>query len=173
MHQLVTPSSLLHLPSVGRSIAKPLATDLSANELLGMGWIKFRAGRTLECHLGGTPLVLGGQDVLQSSEQNAAVVQMFLGASAPQPAPRASSTPPAARSTNDEPPGPDPGRGLAPRLEIFVAATDPGADRQAAGDPVHAEDPQIEGGDRGIQRVRGCDRERGVPQPKAGGGEDH
>ena len=88
MHQLVTPSSLLHLPSVGRSIAKPLATDLSANELLGMGWIKFRAGRTLECHLGGTPLVLGGQDVLQSSEQNAAVVQMFLGASAPQPAPK-------------------------------------------------------------------------------------
>ena len=83
MHQLVTPSSLLHLPSVGRSIAKPLATDLSANELLGMGWIKFRSGRTLECHLGGTPLVLGGQDVLQSSEQNAAVVQMFLGTSAP------------------------------------------------------------------------------------------
>jgi LCP family protein required for cell wall assembly len=88
MHQLVKPSSLFHLPSVGRSIAKPLATDLSANELLGMGWIKFRAGRTLECHLGGTPLVLGGQDVLQSSEQNAAVVQMFLGTSAPQPAPK-------------------------------------------------------------------------------------
>ena len=53
-----------------------------------MGWIKFRSGRTLECHLGGTPLVLGGQDVLQSSEQNAAVVQMFLGNSAPQPAPK-------------------------------------------------------------------------------------
>jgi polyisoprenyl-teichoic acid--peptidoglycan teichoic acid transferase len=88
MHELVTPSSLLHLPSIGGSIAKPLATDLSANELLGMGWIKFRAGRTLECHLGGTPLVLGGQDVLQSSEQNAAVVQMFLGQSAPQPAPK-------------------------------------------------------------------------------------
>jgi len=88
MHQLVKPSSLFHLPSVGRSIAKPLATDLSANELLGMGWIKFRSGRTLECHLGGTPLVLGGQDVLQSSEQNAAIVQMFLGESAPQPAPK-------------------------------------------------------------------------------------
>jgi len=88
MHELIKPSSLLHLPSVGRSVVKPLATDLSANELLGMGWIKFRSGRTLECHLGGTPLVLGGQDVLQSSEQNAAVVQMFLGASAPQPAPK-------------------------------------------------------------------------------------
>jgi len=88
MHQLVTPSSIFHLPSIGSAVAKPLATDLSANELLGMGWIKFRAGRTLECHLGGTPLVLGGQDVLQSSEQNAAVVQMFLGTSAPQPAPK-------------------------------------------------------------------------------------
>jgi LCP family protein required for cell wall assembly len=88
MHQLVTPSSIFHLPSIGRAVAKPLATDLSANELIGMGWIKFRAGRTLECHLGGTPLVLGGQDVLQSSEQNAAVVQMFLGESAPQPAPK-------------------------------------------------------------------------------------
>jgi len=88
MHELIKPSSLLHLPSVGRSVVKPLATDLSANELLGMGWIKFRSGRTLECHLGGTPLVLGGQDVLQSSEQNAAVVQMFLGNSAPQPSPR-------------------------------------------------------------------------------------
>jgi LCP family protein required for cell wall assembly len=88
MHQIVKPSSIFHLPSLGRAVAKPLATDLSANELLGMGWIKFRAGRTLECHLGGTPLVLGGQDVLQSSEQNAAVVQMFLGESAPQPAPR-------------------------------------------------------------------------------------
>ncbi len=88
MHELIKPSSLLHLPSVGRSVVKPLATDLSANELLGMGWIKFRSGRTLECHLGGTPLVLGGQDVLQSSEQNAAVVQMFLGNSAPLPSPK-------------------------------------------------------------------------------------
>jgi LCP family protein required for cell wall assembly len=88
MHEVVKPSSMFHLPSIGRAVAKPLATDLSANELIGMGWIKFRAGRTLECHLGGTPLVLGGQDVLQSSEQNAAVVQMFLGTSAPQPAPK-------------------------------------------------------------------------------------
>jgi LCP family protein required for cell wall assembly len=88
MHEIVKPSSLFHLPSIGKAVAKPLATDLSANELLGMGWIKFRSGRTLQCHLGGTPLVLGGQDVLQSSEQNAAVVQMFLGTSAPQPAPK-------------------------------------------------------------------------------------
>ena len=86
MHKLVTPSSLFNLPSIGRDIAHPLATDLSATEILAMGWIKFRASRTLECHLGGTPASIGGQDVLQPSEQNAAVVQMFLGKQAPQPA---------------------------------------------------------------------------------------
>jgi LCP family protein required for cell wall assembly len=86
MKQLVTPSSLFNLPSIGRDLAKPLATDLSAPELLAMGWIKFRASRTLECHLGGTPASIGGQDVLQPSEQNAAVVGMFLGKQAPQPA---------------------------------------------------------------------------------------
>jgi LCP family protein required for cell wall assembly len=85
MKQLVTPTSLFHLPSIGRDLAKPLATDLSAPELLAMGWIKFRASRTLECHLGGTPASIGGQDVLQPSEQNAAVVGMFLGKQAPQP----------------------------------------------------------------------------------------
>jgi LCP family protein required for cell wall assembly len=86
MKQLVTPSSLFNLPSIGRDLAKPLATDLSAPELLAMGWIKFRASRTLECHLGGAPASIGGQDVLQPSEQNAAVVGMFLGKQAPQPA---------------------------------------------------------------------------------------
>jgi LCP family protein required for cell wall assembly len=88
MHQLVTPSSLFHLPSIGRDLAKPLATDLSAPELLAMGWIKFRASRTLECHLGGVPESIGGQDVLQPSERNAAVIGMFLGKQAPQPAPK-------------------------------------------------------------------------------------
>jgi polyisoprenyl-teichoic acid--peptidoglycan teichoic acid transferase len=88
MHQLVTPSSLFHLPSIGRDLAKPLATDLSAPELLAMGWIKFRASRTLECHLGGVPESIGGQDVLQPSERNAAVIGMFLGKQAPQPAPQ-------------------------------------------------------------------------------------
>jgi polyisoprenyl-teichoic acid--peptidoglycan teichoic acid transferase len=87
-HQLVSVSSVLHLPQIGRDIARPLATDLSANELLGLGWIKFRSSRTLQCHLGGTPQVIGGQDVILSSEQNPSVVQMFLGQQAPLPAPK-------------------------------------------------------------------------------------
>jgi LCP family protein required for cell wall assembly len=90
MQSLSRQLSLLHLPSVGSSLAKPLTTDLSANELLGIGWIKFRASRTLECHMGGTPLVLGGQDVLQSVPQNRQVVKMFLGEIAPIPASRTS-----------------------------------------------------------------------------------
>jgi len=89
-HQLVSLSSLLHLPSIGSSLAKPLTTDLSANELLGIGWNKFRASRTLECHAGGTPQVIGGQDVLLSVPQNRQVVQMFLGEIAPMPAPKGS-----------------------------------------------------------------------------------
>jgi polyisoprenyl-teichoic acid--peptidoglycan teichoic acid transferase len=85
MHKLVSPSTLFNLPSIGSDIAKPLATDLSAQEILAMGWLKYRASRTLECHLGGTPESIGGQDVLQPSDQNAAVIQMFLGNQAPQP----------------------------------------------------------------------------------------
>jgi LCP family protein required for cell wall assembly len=88
--QLVSFSSLLHLPSIGSSLAKPLTTDLSANELLGMGWNKFRASRTLECHAGGTPQVIGGQDVLLSVPENRQVVQMFLGEIAPIPAAKGS-----------------------------------------------------------------------------------
>jgi LCP family protein required for cell wall assembly len=84
-HQLISFSSLLHLPSIGSSLGKPLTTDLSANELLGIGWNKFRASRTLECHMGGTPQVIGGQDVLLSVPQNRQVVQMFLGTIAPIP----------------------------------------------------------------------------------------
>ncbi|MDX6551097.1 MAG: polyisoprenyl-teichoic acid--peptidoglycan teichoic acid transferase, partial [Gaiellales bacterium] len=87
-HQLVSATSILHLPQIGRDIARPLATDLSANELLGMGWIKFRSSRTLECHLGGTPQLVNGQDVILGSEQNRSIVQMFLGEQAPLPAPK-------------------------------------------------------------------------------------
>ena len=90
MHQLMTPSSLLHLPSWADSIAKPLATDLSANELLGMGWISCprRDGRSSAIS-GGRPGAQRPGRACRWSE-NAAVVQMFLGTSAPRPAPKGS-----------------------------------------------------------------------------------
>jgi LCP family protein required for cell wall assembly len=87
-HDLVKPTSLFNLPSIGRAIARPLATDLSANELLEMGWLKFRSQRTVQCHLGGTPQVEDGQDAIVSDPQNRQVVQMYLGKVAPLPAPR-------------------------------------------------------------------------------------
>ena len=83
-HQLVPAGTSSICPNIGRAIAKPLATDLTANDFLELGWVKFRASRTLQCHLGGSPQVIGGQDVLVSSPQNAAVLGMFLGKQAPQ-----------------------------------------------------------------------------------------
>ena len=71
-------------------LAKPLATDLSTEQFLQLGWRKFRAddGNTLHCRLGGEPSSYGGESILVPSEDNRNVVSMFLGASAPQPPPR-------------------------------------------------------------------------------------
>jgi LCP family protein required for cell wall assembly len=82
-HQLVKPTSIFNLRSIGEAVAKPLATDLSATELLALGWIKFRSQRTVECHLGGTPQLVGGQAVLVPSDRNRAVISAFLGQTAP------------------------------------------------------------------------------------------
>jgi LCP family protein required for cell wall assembly len=86
---LVSPSSLFNLPSIGRAIADPLSTDLSANDLLELGWRKERSSRTLHCHLGGTPS--GFSSDLIGGEENRQTVQMWLGHSAPQPPPPGSS----------------------------------------------------------------------------------
>ena len=86
---LVSPSSLFSLPSIGRAIADPLSTDLSATDLLELGWRKERSSRTLHCHLGGTPA--GFSSDLIGGEENRQVVQMWLGHSAPQPPPPGNS----------------------------------------------------------------------------------
>lgn len=85
---LVKPTNIFRLPTIGRAVAKPLATDLSANELLEMGWVKWRAQKTVQCHLGGSPQVIGGQDVITSDPQNKQVVGMYLGTVAPLPPPK-------------------------------------------------------------------------------------
>jgi len=80
----------LHMPLVGSDLVKPLATDLSAWETVQLGWVKFRApsSKTLKCHLGGTLSSVGGASVILGSEDNAGVVSMVTGESAPQqPAP--------------------------------------------------------------------------------------
>lgn len=77
----------LHMPLVGDDLVKPLATDLSAWEIVQLGWVKFRApsSKILKCHLGGTPSSAGGASVILGSEDNAGVISMVTGEIAHQP----------------------------------------------------------------------------------------
>ena len=74
----------MKLPFHGSSLAKPLTTDLSAGQLVQLGWVKFRASssESVHCRLGGD---LGGGGTGGPSEDNPAALAMFLGKSAPQP----------------------------------------------------------------------------------------
>ncbi|MSO95224.1 MAG: LytR family transcriptional regulator [Thermoleophilia bacterium] len=73
------------LPFRGGSIVKPLATDLSAGQVLQLGWAYFRANTrgALHCRLGGEPGSADGQSVIFGSEDNVATISMFTGRSAP------------------------------------------------------------------------------------------
>jgi hypothetical protein len=73
---------------MGDTLAAPLATDLSAWELAQLGWVRFRSSSSLRCRLGGEPSSLGGESVLLGSEDNVAVISMWLGRSAPLAPPR-------------------------------------------------------------------------------------
>lgn len=86
---LVSFGTFLKLPFSGGDLVKPLTTDLSAGQLLQLGWAKFRSNpsRGLHCRLGGDPDSSGGESVLLGGEENAATVAMFVGLSAPQPPP--------------------------------------------------------------------------------------
>ena len=81
--ELASPSTLLHLPSVGSALGKPLATDLSANDLLELGWRHMRASRTIHCRLGGTVTSIGGASELIGGDENRRVILAVLGRSAP------------------------------------------------------------------------------------------
>ena len=82
--------SAAKLPFTGAKIVKPLATDLSAWEVLQLGWAYFRSSssRALHCRLGGEPQSVGGQAVIVGSEDNAATISMFMGRSSPLPPPK-------------------------------------------------------------------------------------
>jgi LCP family protein required for cell wall assembly len=97
--KVVSFGSFMRMPFIGDDLVKPLATDLSANELIQLGWVKFRApdSQRLSCHLGGTIADIGGASVILGSEDNAEVIQMVLGESAPQPPPPGSPLNPGCR----------------------------------------------------------------------------
>ncbi len=82
--RFTSPGTLIRTPFSGASFVKPLTTDLSAGELMQLGWVKFRASNSssIHCRLGGD---LGGGGTGGPSEDNPATIAMFLGKSAPQP----------------------------------------------------------------------------------------
>jgi polyisoprenyl-teichoic acid--peptidoglycan teichoic acid transferase len=77
--------TFLKLPFIGDSLAAPLITDLSAGDLVKLGWVRFRAdaSRSLHCRLGGEPATFGGESVLLGSDENLDVIAMFIRRSAP------------------------------------------------------------------------------------------
>ena len=83
LHKLLGFGTFAKLPFHGKSLLKPLTTDLSAWQFVQLGWVLKRAGdgSALHCRLGGTA---AGGDII-GSEDNISVVAMVTGASAPQP----------------------------------------------------------------------------------------
>jgi LCP family protein required for cell wall assembly len=83
LHKLLGFGTFVKLPFDGKSLLRPLTTDLSAWQFVQLGWVLKRAGdgKALHCRLGGTS---AGGDII-GSEDNRAVIAMVTGASAPQP----------------------------------------------------------------------------------------
>ncbi|MBA3381278.1 MAG: LCP family protein [Actinobacteria bacterium] len=90
--KIASVGTFVRLPFIGDSLAAPLVTDLSAWEIAQLGWARFRAdsSRSLHCRLGGDASFSGGESVLLGSEDNAAVISMFLRRTAPLPPPKGS-----------------------------------------------------------------------------------
>ena len=92
--KLVGAGTFVRLPFIGGDLVQPLTTDLSAGQLLQLGWVRFRANssRALHCRLGGEDQNIGGQSVIVGTEENTAAIAMFTGRSAPQPPPPGTTT---------------------------------------------------------------------------------
>ena len=80
--KLTGPWTFVQMPFIGGDLMKPVATDLSAGQLVQLAWVKFRAGTPYRCRIGGT----AEGDYITKDEQ-ALLVQAFLNdrREAPQP----------------------------------------------------------------------------------------
>ena len=78
--------TFLRMPFIGDDLVAPLATDLSANQLLQLAWVKRRTPSSgiLRCRLGGTIADIDGQSFIIGGDDNATVVAMVEGKVAPQ-----------------------------------------------------------------------------------------
>jgi LCP family protein required for cell wall assembly len=85
----VSFQTFVKAPFIGDDLVRPLATDLSAAQVLELGWVKWRTPSTgrLRCRLGGTIADIGGQSFVIGSEENVSVIAMVTGKTAPQPPP--------------------------------------------------------------------------------------
>jgi LCP family protein required for cell wall assembly len=88
-NKVTSVGTFLRLPFIGDELVQPLTTDLSAAELVQLGWVRFRAddSRALHCRLGGEPTTIGGESLILGGEDNVAALSMFTGRSAAQPPP--------------------------------------------------------------------------------------
>jgi polyisoprenyl-teichoic acid--peptidoglycan teichoic acid transferase len=89
-HKLTSFGTLARLPWIGDDLTEPLATDLTTNELIQLGWRRFRGGsdRALHCRLGGEPQTIGGAAyILPDDIESRRVIATVRGDSAPQPPP--------------------------------------------------------------------------------------
>jgi LCP family protein required for cell wall assembly len=85
--EITSFGTYLRLPFIGDELVAPLATDLSANQLLQLGWVKRRTPSSglLRCQLGGSIADIDGQSFIIGSEDNASIIAMVEGKTAPQP----------------------------------------------------------------------------------------
>ncbi len=83
--EITSFGTYLRMPFVGDELVAPLATDLSANQLIQLGWVKRRtpSSGVLRCRLGGTIADIGGESFIVGDEENASVIAMVEGKTAP------------------------------------------------------------------------------------------
>jgi polyisoprenyl-teichoic acid--peptidoglycan teichoic acid transferase len=79
-------NTFLRMPFIGDDLVSPLATDLSANQFIQLGWVKRRTPSSgiLRCRLGGTIADIDGQSFIIGGEDNASIIAMVEGKAAPQ-----------------------------------------------------------------------------------------
>jgi LCP family protein required for cell wall assembly len=84
--EITSFNTFLRLPFIGDDLVAPLATDLSANQFIQLGWVKRRTPSSgiLRCRLGGTIADIDGQSFIIGSEDNASIIAMVEGKAAPQ-----------------------------------------------------------------------------------------
>jgi polyisoprenyl-teichoic acid--peptidoglycan teichoic acid transferase len=82
-------STFIKAPFIADDLVRPLATDLSAAQILQLAWVKRRTPSSgwLRCRLGGTIANIGGGSYVIGSEENVSVIAMITGKTAPQPPP--------------------------------------------------------------------------------------